>query len=243
MNDSPPQPRRSPSVVLLDAFLGLVTAVQTGNLPGRRRAGLIWLAAGVLVVAGGTTILVGALMRAPGGLTDLTPPGKAAPAPPPPVTSLAAPATATTPTHRVSAAASESASATPVTSGPVAKPSAANPVTSAGSHLTAAYAAANGSGLLGYQATVTLAAEGPSPSADWRLTITLPRTTLQVAAVDGATVERDGAVWTFTPDDATRQIAAGTSAVISFEVRGATLVDAQPTDCRVNDEVCSGLTR
>jgi hypothetical protein len=114
-------------------------------------------------------------------------------------------------------------------------------VTSAGSRLTAAYAAAGGSGLLGYQATVTLEAEGPAASKDWRLTITLPRPTLQIAAVDGATVEHEGAVWTFTPDDATRQIAAGASAVISFEVRGATLVDAQPTDCRVDDQACAGL--
>ncbi|MFI5889814.1 hypothetical protein ACIA5D_06795 [Actinoplanes sp. NPDC051513] len=241
MNDSPPRPRRSPSVVLLDALLGLVTAVQTGNMPGRRRAGLLWLAAGVLVVAGGTTILIGALMRAPGGLTDLTPPEKAAPAPPP-VTSVAAPAVTT---HKTSAA--PTASATPVSSSPAgsasAKGPAGAPASSAGSRLTAAYAAAGGTGLLGYQATVTLAAQGPGPSADWRLTVTLPRSTLQVAAVDGATVEREGAVWTFTPDDSTRQIAAGATAVISFEVRGATLVDAQPTDCRVGDEVCSGLSR
>ncbi|MFC7272996.1 hypothetical protein ACFQS1_03290 [Paractinoplanes rhizophilus] len=235
-----PQPRRSPSVVLLDALLRLVTAVQTGNLPGRRRAGLIWLAAGVLVVAGATTILIGALVRAPAGRTGLTPPGQAAPPPPAPVTSIAAPAT-TTATRRVSAAASPSASVPPVSSRPAAKAPAGTATTGADSHLTAAYTAANGSGLLGYRATVTLAAQGPGPSTDWRLTVTLPRPTLQIAAVDGATVERDGAAWTFTPDDTTRQIAAGASAVISFEVRGATLVDAQPTDCRVGDEVCTGL--
>ncbi|HEX5202565.1 MAG TPA: hypothetical protein VFW27_21750, partial [Actinoplanes sp.] len=171
MNDSPPRPRRSPSVVLLDALLGLVTAVQTGNVPGRRRAGLIWLVAGVLVVAGGTTILIGALMRAPGGLTDLTPPEKAAPAPPP-VTSIAAPAVTTT--RRTSASAS--ATAKPPSSKAVSSPPPIAPSTSAGSHLTAAYAAANGTGLLGYKATVTLAAQGPAPSAGWRLTVTLPRT-------------------------------------------------------------------
>ena len=252
MNDSHPRPRRSASVVLLDAMLGLVTAVQTGNLPGRakpgaRRVGLTWLLAGVLVVAGGTAVLIGALMRAPGGLTDLPPGDRAAPAPPPSspaVSSLAAPV-ATTKSRA-------SASVTPSTSGPASAASptgtavagAAPPVasaTSAGSHLTAAYAAANGSGLLGYRATVTLAAQGPAASTDWRLTVTLPRATLQIAAVDGATVAHDGAVWTFTPTGETNRIAAGASAVIAFEVRGATLVDAQPTDCRVGDETCAGL--
>jgi hypothetical protein len=200
----------------------------------------------VLVVAGGIAILVGALMRSPGGLTDLTPPGKAAPAPVPAI-SIAVPANVTHPASATTSApgspAPTSASVSAATSAPAAAPGSSSTPAGASSHLTAAYAAANGSGLLGYQATVTLKAEGPGPSTDWRLAITLPRATLQIAAVDGATVERDGAVWTFTPDDATRQIAAKASAVISFEVRGATLVDAQPTDCRINDEVSSGLSR
>lgn len=248
MNDPHPAPRRSPTVVLLDAMLGLVTAVQTGNLPGRRgpaerpaasrRAGLVWLVAGVLVVAGGTTILIGALMGGPGSLTSLPEPGRAV-APPAPATSIAAPATTTT--KLVSAGPSASASAARGVPGPAATKPAGSPATSAGSRLTGAYAAANGSGLLGYRATVTLDAQGPGPSTDWRLTITLPRPTLQIAAVSGATVERAGPVWTFTPDDSTRRIAAGASATIAFEVQGATLVDAQPTDCRVNDETCSGL--
>jgi hypothetical protein len=254
MNDSHPGPRRSPTVVLLDAMLGLVTAVQTGNLPGRRRpaerpaaprrAGLAWLVAGVLVVAGGTTILIGALMGAPGSLTGLPEPGAAAP-PPASVTSIAAPAATTT--SGVSAGPSASVSAAPALSGAAngraATSASGRPATSGGGHLTGVYAAANGSGVLGYRATVTLDARGPGPSTDWRLTITLPRSTLQIVAVSGSTVEREGAVWTFTPDDSTRRIAAGASATIAFEVRGATLVDAQPTDCRVNDETCAGLPR
>jgi hypothetical protein len=248
MNDSHPRPRRSASVVLLDAMLGLVTAVQTGNLPGRakpgaRRVGLIWLLAGVLVVAGGTAVLIGALMRAPGGLTDLPPGDRAALAPPPSspaVSSLAAPAATTRSRASAGVTPSTSGAASAVSSTATAAPPVA-PATSAGSHLTAAYAAANGSGLLGYRATVTLAAQGPAASTDWRLTVTLPRATLQIAAVDGATVAHDGAVWTFTPTEETRRIAAGASAVVTFEVRGATLVDAQPTDCRVGDETCAGL--
>jgi hypothetical protein len=48
-------------------------------------------------------------------------------------------------------------------------------------------------------------------------------------------------VWTFSPDNSTRRIPAGASATIAFEVRGATLVDAQPTDCRIDEKTCSGL--
>ena len=257
MDDSSSPPRRSLLVVLLDAMLGLVTAVQTGNLPGTRRraatqpagkrgkAGLLWLLAGVLVVAGATTILIGALLRTPGGLTDLPPAGLAGPAP---ATSIAAPATAQQSAAGPSASASTSASApaTPSGSSPasaVVPPPAPTSAGSSGggSRLTATYVAANGSGLLGYRATVTVTAVGAAPSTDWQLTITLPRPTLQIAAVSGATAEQDGSVWTFTPVDTTRTIAAGTSAVIAFDVRGATLVDAQPTDCKVDGQVCAGL--
>jgi cellulose binding protein with CBM2 domain len=258
MDDSSSPPRRSLLVVLLDATLGLVTAVQTGNLPGARRgaatrpagrrgrAGLLWLLAGVLVVAGATTILIGALLRTPGGLADLPPAGLAGPAP---ATSIAAPATVQRSVANPSASASTSAPASTTPSGsnpasaavPPAAPSSAGSSSGGGSHLTATYAAANGSGLLGYRATVTVSAGGTAPSTGWQMTITLPRPTLQTATVSGATAKQDGSVWTFTPVDATRSIAAGTSVVIAFDVRGATLVDAQPTDCKVNGETCAGL--
>jgi hypothetical protein len=48
-------------------------------------------------------------------------------------------------------------------------------------------------------------------------------------------------VWTFTPTDATRRVAAGASVVIAFEVRGATLVDAAPTACRIDSSQCAGI--
>jgi hypothetical protein len=256
MDDSSSPPRRSLLVVLLDAMLGLVTAVQTGNLPGTRRGaatrpagqrgkgGLLWLLAGVLVVAGATTILIGALLRTPGGLTDLPPAGLAGPAP---ATSIAAPATAQQSAAGPSASASSSASAsaTPSGSSPasaaVPPPAPTSAGSSGGSRLTATYVAANGSGLLGYRATVTVTAVGTAPSTGWQLTITLPRPTLQIAAVTGATAKQDGSVWTFTPVDTTRTIAAGTSAVVAFDVRGATLVDAQPTDCTVDGQACAGV--
>lgn len=252
MNDAP-RPRRSPTVVLLDTMLNVVTAVQSGNLPGRRRpddgtpprrTGPYWLLAGVLGMIGGTVVLIVALLRSPGALTDLPAPGAAAPAPTvavslvPPVAVRQSPAgpspsTSVTPSVPVSA----SAGAGPSASVPPSR----TPSSAAAPRLAAAYAAANGSGLLGYRATVTLAASGGGPSADWRLTVTLPRSTLRISAVSGATAERDGAVWTLTPDDDTRTLAPGTTAVVTFDVLGATLVDAQPTDCRINDRACTGL--
>jgi hypothetical protein len=108
--------------------------------------------------------------------------------------------------------------------------------------VTATYAAADGTGVLGYRATVTVNSQGPDAAQDWRLTITLPRPTLQIAAVNGATAKQDGRVWTFTPVDATRQIAPGSSVVVAFDVRGATLVDAAPTACQINDAPCAGLS-
>ncbi|MEV6304106.1 cellulose binding domain-containing protein [Actinoplanes sp. NPDC051861] len=246
MNDSP-RPRRSPTVVLLDSLLRAVTAVQTGNLPGRREPGApprrtapLWLLAGVLGTAGGVILLIGVLVGAPGGLIDLPLPGKAAPAPP--VVESLGPAATTqqAPSARPSAtSAKPSPSASPSLTSAVPAPS--SPAGTAGNVLTAAYTAANGSGLLGYRATVTLTAEGTGPSRDWRLSITLPRATLQIGGVQGATAEQDGAVWTLTPQDATRTVTPGTPVVITFDVRGATLVDSQPTGCQVNDEPCTGL--
>jgi hypothetical protein len=245
MNELSSRPRRSPSVVLLDAMLGMAAAVQSGNLPGvrpgttkRRRPGLGWLIMGVLVAGAGTALLVSAVLRGPGGLAALPPADVAAPAP---ITSssisgstLPAP---TTPAPTITAVATPRPSRSTSTVVPSLRPT-----TPGGAKLTADYAAANGSGLLGYRATVTLTSHGPDPAADWRLTVTLPRSTLRIAAVTGATVAQEGAVWTFTPDDTTREIQPGATAVIGYEVRGATLVDAQPTDCRIGDDPCAGLT-
>jgi hypothetical protein len=248
MNESPRQPRRSLVVMLLDAMLGLMTAVQIGNLPGvrggtvgsRRRAGLAWLVTGVLAAVAGTAILVSALLRTPDGLADLPPAGVvAAPAP---TSGAAAPSTTTRPSpSRASPSPSPTSSSRPSrTSASVAVPS--SPVTSSGGAvLTAAYAAEEGGGLLGYRAAVTLTSHGTDEAAAWQLTVTLPRSTLRIARVTGATVAQNGAVWTFTPVEATRLIPAGTSVVIGFEVRGATLVDAAPTACEINDDPCTGL--
>src|SRR4051794_28384515 len=89
MNESSSRPRRSLLVVLLDAMLAVVTAVQTGNMPGARgatgrparRTGLVCLVIGVLAAGVGTAVLVTALLRAPGDLAALPPAGPVAPVP------------------------------------------------------------------------------------------------------------------------------------------------------------------
>ncbi len=246
MSESSSRPRRSLVVVLLDAMLGLVTAVQTGNMPGSRsgaarprsRAGLVWLLVGVVAAVGGTAILVSAVLRTPGGLADLPPGGPAAA--PAPTSGAASPGT-TKPSPSSASPAAVAAVATRSSSASAKPPSRAT--SPGGARLTATYAAAAGTGVLGYRATVTVDSQGPGAAQDWRLTITLPRSSLQIGAVSGATVDQDGTVWTFTPVDATRRIAAGDSVVVAFDVRGATLVDAAPTACLIGDTPCAGLPR
>ena len=96
-----------------------------------------------------------------------------------------------------------------------------------GSRLTAVYSAPGG--LLGYRANVAVTSEGPDAADGWQLTVTMPRATLKLSAVSGATVEQDGTVWTFTPTDETRKVPVGSTVTVVFDVLGATLVDAKPT--------------
>ncbi|MEU4245540.1 cellulose binding domain-containing protein [Actinoplanes sp. NPDC026619] len=236
--------RRSPSVVLLDAMLGLATAVQNANLPGsgsksgsgkpRSRAAIVWLVAGVLVAAGITALVVGAVLRTPDHLADL-PPGGVVAAP-----ATSTPAAATPATTKPSATPTTPATSAPRTSRtPEKTVTASVPPLAGKAHLAAAYATPGG--LLGYRANVTVTSDGSATADGWTLTVTMPRSTLQLSAVSGATVEQNGTVWTFTPTDDTRRIPAGSSAVVVFDVLGATLIDAKPTACQIGGESCTGL--
>ncbi|BEL05378.1 hypothetical protein Q0Z83_035690 [Actinoplanes sichuanensis] len=95
-------------------------------------------------------------------------------------------------------------------------------------------------GLLGYRTEVTVTNPGPATRDGWTLTVTLPRETLWINQVSGATVTQQKAVWTFVPDAKTTAIPAGQQVTISFEVHGATLIDAAPTACRIDDTPCTG---
>jgi hypothetical protein len=71
--------------------------------------------------------------------------------------------------------------------------------------------------------------------------VTLPRPTLQITGVSGAAARQDGSTWTFEPDDSTRTVPPGGSVRISFQVRGATLLDASPRECRIDGRPCAGV--
>jgi len=242
MNDSP---RRSPLVRVLDMIVGAAAAVQAGPTPQPRvrpatsRMRLV-LAVAVVLALAGTGLLVWVFVRAPGG-PDLLPeqaavlPGSSSrPAGPPVV-----PSTSSSP----SASASPRASATPSASAaslavPSLPPGPSRPSVpeSAPAPLTAGYTTT--AGLLGYRMTVTIANPAAVAQQDWRLAITLPRSTLTVANVSGATAKQDEATWTFTPDATTSRVAPAGSVTVAFEVRGATLIDAAPRSCAINGNPC-----
>ncbi|MEU8664170.1 cellulose binding domain-containing protein, partial [Actinoplanes philippinensis] len=94
-------------------------------------------------------------------------------------------------------------------------------------------------GLLGYRTEVTVANPGPAARNGWTLTVTLPRSTLWINQVKGATATQNEAVWTFVPDDTTTKVPAGEQVAISFEVHGATLLDAAPAGCRIDTTPCA----
>jgi hypothetical protein len=253
MNDSQTRPRRSLVVVLLDAVLRVVAAVHAGGTPtpkvreagGRRGVGRYLLITGVVAALAGTALLVVVLVRAPGGPD--TPPDRAAalpglrsqPAQPSvagsvtprlPETATATPSTGTTTSTTV---ATKPAPSVPHVKAPITEQTQVP--------LTASYRTSSvTAGLLGYRMTVTVANAGSSPKDGWTLTVTLPRSTLRVSGVSGATTAQNGSAWTFTPDASTSRVPAGASVEVAFEVHGATLIDATPKDCRIDGNACGG---
>ena len=256
MNDTPRRERRSPVVVLLDAALALAAALQTGHLPGRRvregapprrGAGVLWLTAGIIVAIAGTVLVAVTIIRSPGGLASL-PPNAAEPPPPAsaaPIPTVTPGSTVTStspssPSASPSASVSRSSSAAP--SGTSTKTRPGSPATTVALPLTARYAVdEGGAGLLGYRSTVTISNPAAGSRTGWSLTVTLPRPTLVVAEVSGATAEQDGSTWTFTPDGTTARVPAGGTVAVAFTVHGATLLDAAPQDCRIDGDPCGGL--
>jgi hypothetical protein len=237
-------------VMLLDAAMRLALAAQAGPEPrlrpaGRtRRVGTGWLVTGAVLAVAGTGIVIGALVTGRYDLASLPPHAAArqpaaAPAPAP----ESAPPATTGPDPAVTTPGSPSASTTAASTPPATVTAApAPPSAGAPAPLTARYAyTSGGTGLLGYAADVSVGNPGRAPRDGWQLTVTLPRPTLQIADVTGATARQDGAVWTFEPDPATRTVPAGGSVRITFAVRGATLLAAAPRDCRIDGRPCAGL--
>ena len=241
VSDAPRRERRSPMVILLDAAMRLAVAAQATPQPRvqaarrPRRTGMGWLALGVLLAVAGTTVVVGALLDGPDDLASL----------PPHAPVRKPPAAGPLPSAALSAIDTSAAVTTTGTPDPESAPAVAGTDTAAppaAVSLTARYATAGGgTGLLGYAAEVTVVNPGATTHDGWRLTLTLPRATLQVTQVSGAVARQDGATWTFEPDESTRSVRASNSVLISFEVRGATLLESAPVDCRIDGLRCSGL--
>ncbi|WP_433796733.1 cellulose binding domain-containing protein [Actinoplanes sp. CA-252034] len=134
--------------------------------------------------------------------------------------------------------ASPPARAAGIATSPTASPSAGAsevPAPLAATYTTTPYVV----GLLGYRTEVTVTNPGPAVRKGWTLTVTLPRSTLRINQVKGATATQNEAVWTFVPDDTTTSVPAGEQVAISFEVHGATLIDAAPADCRIDTVPCA----
>ncbi|MFC4070232.1 hypothetical protein [Actinoplanes subglobosus] len=234
--------------VVRDAAWRLAAAMMTGPAPeprvrpakpaGERPAGgRFMLVTGVLTAVAVTALLVVLLVTRPyqqsvkpeeaAGLPDRQPAPAGPPSPAAPTTD-AATRTAGTPT-------SPARSAGIAASSPPSPGRSEPPVPLAASYTTTPYVV----GLLGYRTEVTVANPGPASRDGWTLTVTLPRATLWINEVKGATATQDEAVWTFVPDDSTAAIEPGGEIGISFEVHGATLLDAAPADCRIDGTPCT----
>lgn len=245
--------RRTFSVVVLDSLLSVATKLQAGPMPqprvrdvatARSRVWRVLLVAGVLAALAGAAMVVTVLVRAPGGSTVRPETAAGLPGPPAPPSgtdaaeSPAVPATRPAPALTLlplPSTPASSASAPPAAGagGPSAPESAVVP-------LTARYATSSViAGLLGYHVEVTISNPAARAHAGWRLVVTLPRSTLSVSGVSGATTTRDGAVWTFTPDDTTTPVPPRGSVTISFNVNGATLLNAAPTGCHIDGAPCT----
>ena len=248
MNDTEARPKRTLGVILLDAVLRLVAVIHSRPAPqpkvraaGRRRgAGRYVLLAGVLAALAGTSLLVALLVRSPGD--PAPPPGPAAALPVPPAQPTG-PVTSAAPATPTSTATSSLAGAATVTAPTTQGSSPSRPGSAAtggtAPALTASYTTSSATvGLLGYQMKVTVANAGTAAKDGWVLTVTLPRPTLLVSEVSGATATQQGSVWTFTPAATTARVPAHGSVAVVFSVHGATLIDAAPQDCRIDGGRC-----
>ncbi|AGZ40785.1 cellulose binding domain-containing protein [Actinoplanes friuliensis] len=246
--------RRTFSVVVLDSLLSLATKLQSGPMPEPRvrtagaTRGRLWrilMVAGVLAALGGAALVVTVLIRTPEGSAGRPETAAGLPGPPIPpagtdaVEPSAVPTTRPVPTLTLPSSVATSASSRPPTTSPSAGRGSSTPE-SAVVPLTARYTTSSvTAGLLGYHLDVTITNPAPRAHTDWRLVVTLPRSTLSVSGVSGATATQDGAAWTFTPDDTTSRVAPRASVTVSFNVNGATLLNAAPTDCQIDNTPCT----
>ncbi|MGI5520172.1 cellulose binding domain-containing protein [Micromonospora sp. CA-259024] len=244
MPATPPQPRRTVAIILLDRIVALVTAVRR-VLTGRDDVSrATWVAAtaalGVLIA---TVVSVIGVLHTPEKLTPVTldPPPSAEQVDTAPVGTPRAQArpAATSPAASAPPAATPATPATPTpepSTTPSPTPTTASPTLTA---LRADFAIADNA-LLSYGAAVTISNPGPVPVPQWKLAVTLPRESLRVSSVEGAQVSQDGAVWTFVPVEGAGQVPGNASVRVTFRVNGST-VGSTPKACTIDGTACTGL--
>ncbi|MEU0548671.1 cellulose binding domain-containing protein [Micromonospora sp. NPDC005979] len=243
MPATPPQPRRTVAIILLDRIVAAAAAVRrvvTGQADVSRATWVAVFAALGVVVA--TVVSIVSVVRTPEQLAPVTLDA------PPSVDQLGTPGPGTPRGQAQPAATSPTTVGSPSASAarpPVEPPSSAPAVTPSSASPTPAALAADfvieDNALLSYGAAVTISNPGPVPATGWTLTITLPRESLRVSAVEGARATQDGAVWTFVPDGSVGQVPGSGSTRVTFRVNGAA-VGATPTACTIDGIACGGLS-
>ncbi|WP_446213555.1 cellulose binding domain-containing protein [Micromonospora sp. IBSANI012] len=246
MPSSPPQPRRTVAVILLDRTVALAGHARRaiGDLGVSSRRTRVLLAASLVVLVA-TTASVVLVLRTPERLAPV------ALDPPPDVALPTDPAVGgPDPQARPAASAPAATRRTTTAAGPpvgaaapqATTPSARTPSAAAGSStpaLRAAFAIEERA-LLSYGADVTISNGGRTRVTNWTLVITLPRESLEISSVSGARATRAGAIWTFVPDETTAEVAAGSSVQVTFRVSGAP-ISSTPTACTIDGAACTGL--
>ncbi|MGC4769112.1 cellulose binding domain-containing protein [Micromonospora sp. DT44] len=243
MPATPPQPRRTVAIILLDRIVAAATALRrvvTGRADVSRATWVAVFAALGVVVA--TVVSIVGVVRTPEQLAPVTLDA------PPSVDQLGTPGPETPRGQAQPAATSPTTVGSPSASAarpPVEPPSSAPAVTPSSASPTPAALAADfvieDKALLSYGATVTISNPGPVPATRWTLTITLPRESLRISAVEGARATQDGTVWTFVPDGSVGQVPGSASTRVTFRVNGAA-VGATPTACTIDGIACGGLS-
>ncbi|MEU8285103.1 cellulose binding domain-containing protein [Micromonospora sp. NPDC048905] len=242
---TPPQPRRTVAIILLDRIVALATTARR-VLSGRDDASRVtWVAAvAVLGVLGVTAVLVAGVLRTPEKMAPVTldpplsvdpvgttpggtPRARAQPAATSPAVAASPPAASVTVVPPPTVGATTSPAPTGSTAVPTPAP------------LIADFAVED-TALLSYGAAVTITNPGPVPAPQWTLVLTLPRESLRVSAVEGAQASRDGAVWTFVPDGSAAAVPGSSSVRVTFRVNGAP-TGAAPEACTIDGVACTGL--
>jgi hypothetical protein len=243
MEDVPSTPPpRSLGVVVLDAVTALARPLRAGRLPASQRIA-IGIGAGIMLI-GGVVLAVGARWEppVPAGTPRQAAAGDRPPALPDggtgsPVRSTTAPGASGSDASSPAATATSGPASRPTTTGPARYDAGAGPVPQP---LRARFGKVAGSEtLVSYRATVTVSNPGPVAVGTWTVTITLPRETLTVSDVAGATAGRNRATWTLRPTTATAAVPAFGSVTVTFQVNGAAVLDATPTACTVDGVACA----